>query len=94
MFPLFLIHAAIAAPSPPGEPSAIGYAADLVSNRCTSRPLYYVRGGFVFAADVRGQKTDKILSYIVGDKVYAADDVTGAQRHTVVRCISGNAITD
>ncbi len=70
MLLLFFLHSATAAPSPAAEPSATVYAADPLTNRCTGRPLYYARGDFIFAADaVGGKPTNKIIRFVVGDRI-------------------------
>ena len=90
---LCLPSAATASPSPAGEPTAIVYAADPLTNVCTNRALYYVRGTRVFGADAAtGRPTNTLIRYIDGDRIYATDTYLGARTGTVLRYIEGNRV--
>ena len=82
-----------ASATPPSEPTAIVYAAEPATGRCSDRVLYYVRGTRVFAADgATGAPTTRILRYIDGDRVYDAQMYSGARTNLVLRYIIGDRV--
>lgn len=54
--------------------------------------LYFVKGGIVYASDQFNNVTTRVMRYIIGDKVYAADANTGARTATILYYIVDNKV--